>query len=125
MKDIKIILLPENVVEREMEFTYRYLIEKDGKSDYQGRTLKINRAQFPVPTEENDFRYGIFKAQFERWNESVATLKKADKHAFAPIRYSWDTTKPLFPGMTYNQFSKDFILARYNAKESQSLKSYK
>ena len=108
-----------------MEFNYRYQVEKDGHPDYRNRTLTIRRSQFPLPTEENDFRFGIFKAQFERWNDSVATLRKADKNAFAPIKYTWNTTKPLFKGMTYNQFSKDFILARYNAKESQTLKSYK
>ena len=108
-----------------MEFTYRYYVDNNGTPDYKNRILNIRRSQFPLPSEENDSRYGIFQAQFERWNESVATLRKADKNAFAPIKYSWNTTKPLFKGMTYNQFSKDFILARYNAKESQLLKSYK
>ena len=118
-------LLPESEVQNEMEFTYRYYVMKDGKPDYKGRTFKINRNQFPVPTEENDSRFGIFTAPFERWNDCVATLRKADKNAFNRIKYKWNTTKPLFQGMTYNQFSKDFILARYNAKESQTLKSYK
>ena len=118
-------LVPEESADRILEVDYRYAIENDGVLDYNSRTIKINRSQFPLPTQENDFRFGIFDAPFERWNSCVATLKKADKLAFNPMKYQWETPIPLFESQTWNQFQRDFIRSRYSAKESTTLKSYK
>ena len=118
-------LVPETSADRKIEIQYRYALEINGQLEYKNRMMEINRTQFPLPTIENDFRFGIFQAAFERWNTSVATLKKADKFAFNPIKYEWETSVPLFEGQSWNQFQKDFIRSRYSAKESIIIKSYK
>jgi len=122
---IKVMLIPESSADRIMEIDYRYAVENNGELEYGRRTLKLDRSQFPLPTPENDFRFGIFQAPFQRWNECVATLKKADKNAFNPISYQWETPTPLFPNQAWNQFQIDFIRSRYSAKESNVIKSYK
>ena len=118
-------LVPESSADKFMEIDHRYALEVNGEREYKTKSLKIDRADFPLPTEENDFRFGIFKAPFERWNECVATLKKADQEAFNCIKYQWNTPVPLFEGQTWNQFQRDFIRSRYSAKESTIIKSYK
>ena len=55
----------------------------------------------------------------------MAALTKADKKAFNPIQYQWETSPPLFPGQDENQFQKDFIRSRYSAQQSHIIKSYK
>lgn len=122
---IKVMLVPETSADRIIEIQYRYALENNGVLDYKTRTTQVNRSQFPIPTVENDFRYGIFPGPFQRWNERVATLKKADKLAFNPIKYEWETPVPLFEGQSWNQFQKDFIRSRYSAQESIIIKSYK
>ena len=105
---------------------FRYAIPTGPDTfSYHSRTLELNRFQFPTPTRENDFRFGIFEIQIDRWLDSVAAHQKADKHTFTRIQYKWETTIPLFEGCTWNQFSRDFIKHRYNAKEIQVLKSSK
>ena len=122
---IKVMLVPEMSADRTMELEYRYAVEVNGELEYKTRMIKLNRSQFPIPTKENDFRFGIFPGTFQRWNDCVATLKKADKYAFNRIKYEWETPVPLFDGMDWNQFQKDFIRSRYSAKESIIMKSYK
>lgn len=122
---IKVLLVPEMFANKQIDIDYRYAVEVNGELQYPYHNVKINRASFPLPTRENDFRYGMFQAHFERWNESVATLTKADKKAFNKIQYKWETTVALFEGQDWNQFQKDFIRSRYSARESQMIKSYK
>ena len=123
---IKVILVPEALIPAKLEIDYRYAIpQSDGGYNYRNRTLELNRNQFPIPTKENDFRFGIHETTINRWLKSVATHKKADKNTFEAIEYQWETTKPLFEGCSWNQFSKDFIRHRYNAKEIHVLKSFK
>ena len=109
-----------------MEIDYRYAIPTGPETySYHSKIMELNRKQFPIPTQENDFRFGIFDVAIDRWLDGVAAHKKADKNAFNRIKYKWETTKPLFEECTWNQFSKDFIRNRYNAKEIQVLKSFK
>ena len=114
-------MIPANI-----DIDYRYAIpDDDNKLHYHTRMLQLNRNQFPLPKVDNDFRFGIFTVAIDRWLECVATHKKADKNTFNKIEYKWETTKPLFEGCTWNQFSKDFIKHRYNAKEIHVLRSSK
>lgn len=125
---IKVFLVPEALIPSRIEIDYRYATpDADAENGYKYHTrmMTLNRNQFPMPTQENDFRFGIFNAAIERWMESVATHKKADKNTFTRLEYKWETTKPLFDGCVWNQFSKDFIKHRYNAKEIHVLKSKK
>ena len=123
---IKVILVPEALIPSKIEIDYRYAIpDPENGLKYHTRMLNLHRNQFPIPTTENDFRFGIFDASIDRWLDSVATHKKADKLTFARIEYKWETTKPLFEGCVWNQFSKDFIKHRYNAKEIHVLRSSK
>ena len=123
---IKIILVPEALIEAKLEIDYRYALkQEDNTYAYRSRTLELNRNQFPIPTTEDDFRFGIRETTINRWLDCVAAHKKADKNTFCRIEYQWETTKPLFEGCTWNQFSKDFIKHRYNAKEIHVLKSFK
>ena len=109
-----------------IDIFYRYAIpDEENKLQYLNRRLQLSRNQFPVPTTENDFRFGIFETAVDRWLDCVATHKKADKNTFVKIEYKWETSKPLFEGCTWNQFSKDFIKHRYNAKEIHVLRSSK
>ena len=108
-----------------MEIKYHYTTGTEPELDYNSRMVTINRRQFPVPEGENDFRFGIFMEQIDRWVTCVATHKKADKNTFKTLKYNWETTKPLFEGCVWNQFQKDFILNRYSAKESQIIQSYR
>ena len=123
---IKVILVPESIIPSKIEIDYRYATpDTENGFKYHTRTLHLRRNQFPVPTLENDFRFGIFNAAIDRWLESVATHKKADKNTFTQLEYKWETPQPLFEGCVWNQFSKDVIKHRYNSKEIHILKSSK
>ena len=122
---IKVMLIPEMATDAKMEIKYRYTTGQEPNIDYGARLITVNRRQFPVPEEDSDFRFGIFKEQIERWITCVATHKKADKNTFKQLKYTWETTKPLFEGCVWNQFQKDFILNRYSAKETQAIQSYR
>ena len=51
---IKVMLIPESSADKFMEIDHRYALEVDGVREYKTKTLKIDRADFPLPTEEND-----------------------------------------------------------------------
>ena len=122
---IRLVLIPETIIDPKMELQYRYAIDNEGVLEYNARILTVNRKEFPLPTKQNDFRFGILQDHMDKWKESVATHTKADKKTFTHIQYKWETTKPLFEGCIWNQFQKDFILHRYSAKEIQAIRSYK
>ena len=123
---IKVILVPESLIPSKIEIDYRYATpDTENGFKYHARAVNLQRNQFPLPTTENDFRFGIHNTAIDRWIESVATHKRADKNTFTQLEYKWETTEPLFGGCVWNQFSKDFIKHRYNAKEIHILRSSK
>ena len=118
-------IVPEEFMPAQMDLDYRYAVEENGKMTYKTRVMEVLRSSFPLPTEENDCRFGIDPKEFKAFQESLAKLKKADKNAFAKLEYQWAKTEPLFEGCAWNQFAIDAILNRAAATELNALTSYR
>ena len=99
-----------------MEIDYKYAVQENGGTEYKARTLKVNRSQFQLPTEENDHRFNIYPAAFKRFQQSLAKHKKADKNTFAEPKYKWEKTVPLLENCTWNQFATTTTTGHYNSK---------
>ena len=118
-------IVPEDFMPETMDLDYRYALEQDGKLTYKTRIMEVRRSNFQLPSEDNDFRFGIDPKEFQFFKESLAKLKKADKFAFSPLEYKWAKTEPLFEGCKWNQFALDTILHRHAATEIHALTSYR
>ena len=122
---IKVYLLPEEFNPSQMELDYRYFLQDDDNKAYHTRTLVVNRNAFPKPTKENDIRFAIHPATFQRFKVSLENFKKADKNAFLTPTYKWEKTIPLFDECAWNQFALDSINNRHLANELLALRSYR
>ena len=122
---IKVMIVPEDFMPEIMDLDYRYAIKNNGSLSYKTRIMEVKRKDFDLPTEENDFRFGIDPKEFQYFQDCLAKLKKADKQAFNKLEYKWAKTEPLFDGCKWNQFALDAILHRHSANEVHALTSYR
>ena len=64
---IKVMIVPEDFMPETMDLDYRYAIEQNGALSYKTRIMEVRRSNFKLPTEEDDFRFGIDPKEFQKF----------------------------------------------------------